>query len=270
MSLDQDIIVKKHNKRLIVFPHTGMGDHLIVYGAIRQLSQEYDEIKIVVLDLFLESVQFLYRDDTRITFLPIKNIYEFSPNYRYHFEFGTNSDNVNIDRINKYNELGYIYMGCYMHKLNFDGNYNTPKPFYEIFYQDLGLDYNSTRWKFSLNRDIEREKKFYNQIAPKNKYIFIHDNIESNCSRITAKINIISELEIFHPNKAAQISNIILDYGYIIENAEELYILDSSFYSLCNYLDLSKIKKKTVFTRPTNTYLNYLKTDIGWEVKKVE
>lgn len=45
MYLDQDIIVKKHNKRLLVFPHTGMGDHLIVYGAIRQLSYSYDEIK---------------------------------------------------------------------------------------------------------------------------------------------------------------------------------------------------------------------------------
>ena len=168
MSLDQDPIlsnniVKKHNKRLLVFPHTGMGDHLIVYGAICQLSQEYDEIKIVVLENFLQSVQFLYRDDDRITFLPIKDVYDFSPNFRYDFEFGTNSHNVNLDKINKYIELGYTYMGCYMHKLNFNHTYNRPIPFYEIFYQDLGLDYNSTRWKFSLNRDIEREKKFYNQ-----------------------------------------------------------------------------------------------------------
>lgn len=210
------------------------------------------------MDLYLESVQFLYRDDTRITFLPIKSIYDFSPNFSHQHEFG-----ANLDRINKYIELGYIYMGCYMHKFNYNHNY--PLPFYEIFYQDLGLDYNSTRWKFSLNRDIEREKNFYTQIAPKNKYIFVHDNIDSNCFH-KSKINIISELEIFHPNKAAQISNIILDYAYIIENAEELYIIDSSFYSLCNYLDLSKIKKKTVFTRPGNTYFNYLKTDIGWEI----
>ena len=45
------------NKMLLLFPHTGMGDQLTVMGAVRQLSLDYDEIKIVVLNQFLNSVK---------------------------------------------------------------------------------------------------------------------------------------------------------------------------------------------------------------------
>ena len=45
------------DKRLLIFPHTGMGDQLTVMGAIRQLSLEHDEIKIVVLKQFVDSVK---------------------------------------------------------------------------------------------------------------------------------------------------------------------------------------------------------------------
>ena len=73
---------------------------------------------------------------------------------------------------------------------------------------------------------------------------------------------------IFHPDKASAISNVILDYGYIMENAEEIHILDSAFYCLSNYLDLSNVKKKIVYTRCEN--LDTYTKQPGWIVINIE
>ena len=238
-----------NDKKLLVFPHSGMGDYLTVFGAIRQLSLDYDEVKLVVVNKYLDSVKFMYRDDPTITFLPIERTEDFSPNFGNHRDY-----------IKDYIESGYIYKGCFQHKIGFNHNYNTPIPFWEIFYSDLDLDYNSYRWKFNFNRDLIRESNFYNQNKPDSSYVFIHHN-----SINYIDFDYLSPKTLFNPDKCNVVSNIIMDYSIIIENAEEIHILDSSFYCLCNYLDLSRVKQKVVYTRCHN--LETYTRQTGWIVK---
>ncbi len=50
----------------------------------------------------------------------------------------------------------------------------------------------------------------------------------------------------------------IMDYIDIIRNAEEVYVVDSAFFCLAMYLDLSKVKKKAFYARFGEDY-SYLK-----------
>lgn len=143
-----------------------------------------------------------------------------------------------------------------MHKIGFKGFEKFEIiPFWEMFYIDLGLDYN-IRWKYTINRDIVREKIFYDKVIKNKKYIFFHDNERGQIKKPTGNV--------FNPNKNDIISNVIMDYGYIIENADEIHILDSAFYCLCNYLDLTKVNQKIVYTRCPN--LKTYTKQTGWKV----
>ena len=107
------------------------------------------------------------------------------------------------------------------------------------------------------------------------KYIFIHDHRHIKYDQYTNYrpdvTNLINDnkFPVFHPNfnyysfdKKHKYYNLwskelirynLLDYGLILENAEEISIIDSSFSNLCPYLDLSKVKYKQL-----KTYIDYL------------
>ena len=81
------------------------------------------------------------------------------------------------------------------------------------------------------------------------KYIFVHDNNYELKNLINNQNN---DIKFFHPNIKNNISNNILDYCKIIENSEEIHVIFSAFLNLCMYLDLSKVKKKYIYTNIIN------------------
>lgn len=145
---------------------------------------------------------------------------------------------------------------------------NATDVFYKNFYNYANLDY-SIKYKYKqLNRNIERETHFYNIIKSRygHKYIFTHDHrsyvYRHYDTRPNVYVNSQSEFPIFHPNINYYeydsnhnyynlwpqiISNNLLDYCLIIENASEIYISDSCFSCLIPYLNLNA-SHKVIFT----------------------
>ena len=97
-----------------------------------------------------------------------------------------------------------------------------------------------------------------------NEYIFVH-----NCENFNDnfQINNPNNYLIFHPNLNyydyypdskynkfwnGTISDNIFNYCKIIENSTEIHVTFSSFFNLCIFLDLSKVKEKYIYTKITN------------------
>lgn len=269
-------------KKLLFFPHQGMGDQLTMIGAVRYLSLFYDDILLVVSLPCIEAVKELYSDDPSIRFLQINNMYELSPN------FGSQD---NIKKVEVFIEKGYEYKGCLMHSIGFNNDYSN---FYKRFYTDLGIPYH-IRFDFG-----HITYKYSDQESRKNRvlnglthYIFVHDHrfVQHHDPRIipldittaerrTPKYNNVNDLgvpiewppdysepkvSVFHPNDPAysQSSN-ILDYISIMEDAKEIHIIDSSFYCLAHYLRLGNVERLVLYTREGNFYNEY--TNRQWEI----
>jgi hypothetical protein len=228
------------SKKLLLFPHQGMGDQLTMVGAVRYLSLFYDQILLVVRDAYTESVQQIYSDDPSIDFKVINDIYDLSPN------FGKKAFNRLL--IARYGDLGYEYKGCMMHHLKWNGSYDN---FHERFYLDLGLTW-SIREEFGyIARDRERERQKKKELVGSlDRYIFIHDHRytpQHNPRLLPETLDVPADIPMFHPNDPRNKQSFnILDYCTILEDAEEIHMVDSSFFCLCHYLNLDG-KKLVVY-----------------------
>jgi hypothetical protein len=118
-----------------------------------------------------------------------------------------------------------------------------------------------------INRNKERELALYNSIVRVygEKYIFLHDhrNIKYKHCDERPNVYVDSDLPVFHPNfnyydglennykdlwNSEFLSDNLLDYCTLIENATEIHISDSAFSCLMPFLDLQNVKKKCIYT----------------------
>jgi hypothetical protein len=115
-------------------------------------------------------------------------------------------------------------------------------------------------------------------------YIFTHDHRHVNYNHFNIRKNVIINQNnnhmIFHPNinyynteheyynlwDMILLSDNILDYCKIIENATEIHITDSVFCCICPYLDLSNVKIKCVYTDSNYDLINYHESFSDWHV----
>jgi hypothetical protein len=244
------------SKKLLLFPHQGMGDQFTMVGAVRYLSLLYDEILLVVRKIYLKAVKQMYSDDASIQYLEIDDVHDLSPN------FGDTKKNQ--AKIAEYEAQGYTYKGCVMQKKGWDRDYTN---FLRKFYTDLGLNF-SIRFDFGyIHMPTEEEKKtaLRKILGHLKTYIFIHDHrydTHHHTPLLLPKIQ--SDHFQFHPNDPNFYqSDNILDYAGVMENAQEIHIIGSSFFCMAHYLDLSKVGRLVLYKAHYPGY-----TDKIWESGK--
>jgi len=235
----------------IIIGHLALGDQFIINGIIRYYSNIYNNVYIVSKKKYVKSIESIYNDNINIKIISVdtdNNILD------YNHSIFKEKYNYDIIKIGLHNNNWYVNKSS----LIID---NLPYNFYKTFYEQLNLDYYEIRKRYEkINRNVTEEELFYKKTMKNynDKYIFIHDNLDN-----TIQNNIFKEIEypIFHPNKNYyennpylnhlwnnSISNNILDYCKILENAEEIHVIFSSFLNLCMFLDLSKVKNKYLYT----------------------
>jgi len=106
----------------------------------------------------------------------------------------------------------------------------------ESFYTNCGINPNERWKKFKVLRDYEREKNLYNQLNPNDeKYILIHSAGSDDIDRINYSIINDNYKKIF----VKKYTDNIFDFLYLIENAEEVHCVESSFHLLVDLVDLN-------------------------------
>jgi hypothetical protein len=254
------------NEKCLIAGHLGLGDLITINGLVRYYSKLYNNIYLLCKKENYKSIIQIYSDNSKI--IPIF--------------IDTNEHIISIDH-----NIFKIYKDCDIIKLGvlnnnwyvLKSNYtigNLPYSFFETFYKQCNLEY-SIRYEYEkINRNKIKEKNFYNKTMNKfHKYIFIHSNnlnlkisdefITKNIPIFDPNNNYYDESSIYYNLWNNEISYNILDYCMILENAEELHLSFSSFFSLCMFLDLKNVKKKYIYTNITNIK-DYHKNMYDWNI----
>jgi hypothetical protein len=229
-------------RRALFFGHLGLGDHIGLNGAVRYVALQYDEVVLPVKHTNYENVKAMFSDNPSIRLLPIQGnytVYPTSTNRGELFEFNTN-------------EYTAVYRtGLYTHPRH-DLN-ELP----HCFYRDMGVDPEIRHTYFHIPKS-NASLELYAHVKDM-KYIFTQQKSSTSfCSLVSWNKDEICTIDpnhnVYNPGHAwydlAQlfINKPFLDYIDVIENAEEIHTVDSSFYCLACYLTL-KAKVKRCYSR---------------------
>lgn len=188
----------------------GLGDHIICNAIVRNYAQQNDKIYLFVKPHNFENVKFMYRDLNNINYL-------------------IGDDNYAENYIKNNNIINLL-------KIGFEKLDRTIK-FDESFYKSIGMNFEKKWTDFYIDRDYKREKDLFNNINLKeNEYIFINDDPQRgfNINRnIINKNSSIITSDIPYP---------LFDLCYLIENALEIHLMESSIKCLSDHLDIKTDK----------------------------
>lgn len=228
-------MIEPKHKEAFLLSHLGLGDNIMCIGMVNYLTQYYDKVHVVCKSKYYNNMLMLHKND-KINYLRVNNDENISPRFGF-----------NKQSFDKVTSKWDVFL-CGLHI--FDGIYHNNFPL--GFYDDLEIDRNIFWTHFSINKlpeSLELYKKVENI-----KYIVVH-NISStgkvfNSKQVIEKYGDNSLLIInFNENEykvghkyyeIAQefINKPLAYYKEVIENAEYIFLTDSSFFCLAIQLDI--------------------------------
>jgi len=227
--------------KAIIFTCPGVGDMITMNGAIRYYATYFDEVTIFSTNQSYKTVKPMFADDPSIVIDHVADDHE--ARRKLHEYYLRNQDYTKF------------LTGYYIQHRGWT------RHFYHDFYDEIKVPRQIRFDYFYLNRDLDCEKNLYDQTVGKlngQPYVFIHDNLESErAKKILSDLLISDEICVYHPNRNVYENNPshkyysiwngmkdnIINYATIIENASEIYIVDSSFFCLANYLQLKATRR---------------------------
>lgn len=249
-----------HKSPIFILPHMGVGDQMILNGMVRYLATFHEYVMLVALRKHSATMEFMYRDiPDKIKFLYIDRDEDISPAY-----------GAGIDIIKDYSDRGYLILPLGNHRCEakwLEGHVD----FAEAFYKQANVPY-EVRWRyFFVARDKEREERMFRAgmaAMRTTKYAFIHDD-PTRRMLVHRDHEVISpELVRYHPNSLdtnplCGQPDIIFDYCKLIEGAEELHMMDSSFAIMADCICNLGNKKRVLHTyaKGGEEYRNLYKTE---------
>jgi hypothetical protein len=190
-----------------IYHHLGFGDHIVCNGMVRYFYKKYNELSLFCYIHNLENVLYMYRDLDNLNVI------------------GIDSDQSAVQYIldNKLDtiQVGFSKLKNLMPEIACD----------KAFYKSIGLDFSIRFDEFYFERNYEQENQVLKNLNPSNeKYIFVHDDpsrgFDLDLNKVNSQYKIIKNDEQFK----------IFDYLTLLENAEEIHFMQSSFKELiCSY-----------------------------------
>ena len=198
--------------KIYIHHHLGLGDHIICNGLVREFAKVFNQVFLFSKPHNFNNVSFMYRDLDNLTVIEADD-----------------SDSVNYIISNEL-QSDYLRVG---HENMIRGYY-----FDESFYRQVNIDFEK-RWNsFFIERNTKIEKVLFNNLNPNNEpYVLIHNKGSDGIDRINYDFVNDNLKKIF-----VEKSETIFDYIKLIENAEEIHCIDSSFIHLVNSLNLDNKK----------------------------
>ena len=199
-------INKIKDNKFLAYTHLGLGDHIVCNGLLNHFSESFSEIYLPVKSRDLNNLNYLYKDNDRIKVFKIEHETEVK----------------DINNFAEINNLTILKVGFKKRK----------PPFNLSFYEQFDLPYSHSLNKFKINRDKGKEesllKHLKNTYNIKGPYQVVHN--QSSYGKVDLRIN--NNLPKIYIEKETDLYKNIFLYLKIIENAEEIHCLDSSFLHL--------------------------------------
>ncbi len=257
-----------------ILSHNGLGDNIVMNGAINFLLNYYNNVYFLVKDIYYDQINYLYCDNSNVIVINFDSKNENASCYNILCDKYKNND-IFISGSHK----SYLKSQITNDKLKMyirNNKYNLPERFQFItmFYNDIGLDLSIFLDYFNI------DKKDYQQIYhPISNYniIFIHSsasNVEMDFSSIINKYLNIDNILIICANKNVYSNDnnkfdiaekyvflpTVFCYTEIIKNSIEIYASDSCISCIIIPLFLKKQLKCNyinIFNRETNEKVHF-------------
>lgn len=200
--------MSKHESKIFVKHHLGMGDNIVHNGIIRKISKDNPNSKIFLAAKHhnFKNTEYMFRDNPKITVLSV-------------------TDDYDMNRIISNGDFNKIISSHFE-----DGNpYKYEEYFDDAFYMLVNMNPSIKTENFYIERDNELESKIFKELITDKgieDYLFVHEKPEIGI--------------ILNRNKMEQGLPIITadsKYGMfellkVIENAKSVHLISSSFLSL--------------------------------------
>jgi len=240
------------SKNALFVSHLGIGDMVVMSGAVRYLSLKYHKIYVVCKDIYYNNMKMMYQDNNNIELM-------------------------NIDSKNEKESLWKLIQDC--EKQEYDihlSGIHKNKSFHsndihKSFYNDLNLDISIMKDYFSIAFNIE-SINLYKLLEKNMKYVFIHS--QSSNKEISIDIQNFKDqnILIINPNKNMYnindnffvlankfINKPLFLYTDVIQHASELHVVDSSFSCIAALMkNFNSSQKKYLYTRQKHSRYNSL------------
>ncbi len=216
-----------------IYHHLGLGDHIICNGMVRHFYNQYGSIGLFCKEHNRSNVEYMYRD--------LKDI-----------EIISFDDKFDADiQCKKYVHQNDLYRDLI--KIGFEKmNSTLSESFDKDFYRIADVPFSVRFEEFYIKRNVKKEKEVLDTLNPNNeKFIFVHDDpdrgFEIDLSKVSTKYKIIKNDKNF----------LVFNYIKLLEKAEEIHFMQSSFKELiCSY-NLKKPKLyQHNYVRQYDSYMN--------------
>jgi hypothetical protein len=214
-----------------IYHHLGLGDHIICNGMVRNYYKQDNNIKLFCKNHNILNVKYMYRDVSNLELIPIDN-------------------DLQCIKYIKNNNIKDNIIKIGHEKCNKEESSSFDKDFYRI----AGLDFSVRFNNFFIDRDNEKEEELINELNPNNeKFIFIHDDKSKGYNIDISKISNYNMFKIIYNDTRF----LVFNYIKLIEMAEEVHFMQSSFKELiCSY-EFKKTKfYQHNYIRKYDSYMN--------------
>jgi hypothetical protein len=194
----------------VIFSHyDGLGDYFVCNGLVNVLSDTVDLLHLPVPECFLETIECLYADNPKVKL----------------FCSSAHPQSESFQKYAEENKIKTIIDNCWKH------NHNRPT-FQTNLYNWCNVDY-SARYSNCYTPNTESSKHFFKKYIKSKPYTIVHDT----CSLGQLDIKITTNYPIFKIHYG--LTNNLLDYVEIIQQAEEIHVVDSSVYHLIDNMNIN-------------------------------
>ena len=206
----------------VFYSHLGLGDQIILSGAINYLSEKYRKIYLISYEKFKNSMLSLYNNNPSIEMIFLPESFNQLTQDKLEIEefvidYGR-KNNLEILKVGYENQIKRLR-------------------FYESFYKQLKLDYQISYDYFSVNSDKKMVEKLSshlkNYFEIKGSFKLIHN--EHSSGFVDLK-DINDQNNIFVTRDSDPYNNLFL-YEELIKNATEIHCINSSFAHLVDRLN---------------------------------
>ena len=227
--------------RLFVHHHIGLGDHFDCHGIIRHLSENPDAIMqdktfetfhVFAIDGHYPIIEYMYRDNPAIV---VENVGTYETEYEM----------VQLI-IQRYNdpESAILKIGHEFYGGAGGRDIKENKNCWEYFYDQMQLPYNLRHELFYVLRDEAEEQRVFDKLNPTGeKFVFVHDSPERGY-KIDRSHIVNKDLKVVEND----LDENPLHFLKIIEDAEEIHCIESSFKTLIEYEEKLFFSKRQCVT----------------------
>lgn len=248
---------------LTVGHNQGLGDCILMNGAVRYLASKYGKIRYLAVSKNVTNLQHMYRYDNDIQVINLGSKGRVTSIYRRH-----------IKALNKARQPNRIFNWGIMSNWTSDmvriGLDPLKHSWCEAFYKLIGVPYAHRYESWNIERDLEAEDNIFNMIGipPQTNYCFVVDGRQDGQAVNKLRLNLNTERIIINPHNFQWKKTKILDWIGVIQNASEIHVIDTSWFHLTKQLRTTCPKFFHNIRKVPATPPNYLNDewDNGWEV----